>query len=853
MIIDERLRQVARWAIDSGLLDGWLISPDGGAWSHYVPPHWSGPEVGTKLHVSAAVASAPDVLAACLPVLDRHQVPFKHAADLTRLSFLSSGRAGRSQVGKFLTVYPPTDEVAASVAALLHEVTRGLAGPRIPQEEPWAPGSLVYSRRGAFRRQYMQLPTGRIVRSRRTPEGWEIDERTGPDQRPGPAVRVLHDRYVRTCQLAASPKGRTDLAFLDDDGGRLVIVKEAYAHTMEDLSGREARTRLWDEAACLAALGPRGLTPRLLEQWDEEDSSFLAYETVPGPTLAAVLTDLAGRGEILPSVLLLSWARSLCGAVERVHAAGYVCGDIKPANLLLTEEGSVRLIDFELAGPPTDEPTGGMGTVGYCSPQQADADAGRAFADDIYSIGATLLAMATLTEAPLLPDPRQVTGVERRRDQDNPVWTVIERCLSPDPAGRFRSADEITTALASPTTAAAPGPVERMAPLEAAAEIGERLLSSAINAGRHTWWLTEHPTGVGQPCRDLYTGSAGTAVFLAALASATDRERFLDAAEGCGYWLAQTEPTVMRSEPMPGLYFGDCGPGWLYLHLYRANRDPMWLERAGAVARDVAGRDARSPDLMNGIAGIGLFHLAIWRAGGEGAALGYAAGCVDRLLERRDRERPTWRLPEDFDVLSGKLYPGLAHGSAGIGYFLAEYASATQDSTTISASRDVADWIIHIARPVLADGTGLGWSSIDGRSAALGTSWCHGSTGMARFLLSAHGATGVDSHRSAAVAAARAAAAPRWPGTCQCHGLAGNIDLLIDVARDTGDPVHLEAAGDLLAKLFAYRTETGWPSDDRSTWSPDLMVGEAGVGAALLRMAAPRSVHLLSPGALARG
>ena len=51
---------------------------------------------------------------------------------------------------------------------------------------------------------------------------------------------------------------------------------------------------------------------------------------------------------------------------------------------------------------------------------------------------------------------------------------------------------------------------------------------------------------------------------------------------------------------------------------------------------------------------------------------------------------------------------------------------------------------------------------------------------------------------------------------------------------------------------MAYEEDTGWPSDRPGAWSPDLMVGEAGVGLALLRLADPTRPHALSPRALSR-
>ncbi len=843
----DALERVAHAAMADAALAGWTVSGSRVRFFRsYAPPDSSGPETGTKLHVSSSVSCAPDVLRACLPVLVARRIPFKHVADLKSLAFLSSGRGGASQVGKFLTAYPATEVEAVRTALLLHHVTAVFSGPHIPGEQPFQAGSLVYSRDGSFIRRWVQLPMGRIVPGRRTAVGWTEDERltSGSNQDARSSSRVVGGRYVRTTCLFRSPKGRTDLAFVDDaDGGALVVVKEAYAHTMEELSGSDARSRLTVEAECLAVLGQNNIAPRLLDHWDEASSSFLVYEPIPGRTLSAVLQELASSGQRLPKNLVRSWTKSLCAAVARAHAAGWVVADIKPSNIVVTTDG-LRLIDFELAGPPTNEPTGGMGTRGYCSPQQANPLAGRSYQDDIFAIGATALAMVTGVEASVLPDPGAVVTIEAGRDPTNPVPGVIRRCIEREAGSRFGSVEEISHALDEEPAAASAG--SRLdSPILLAIEIGARLVRNAIpESDRHTYWLSNHHTVKQQPSRDVYTGSAGIALYLCALAEATGQERFLDTATRCGNWLAETAPVVPRTEPMPGLYFGDCGAALLYLRLYRATGEPMWLDRARALASAIDAAEVRSPDLMTGLAGVGLLQLLLWRTSSDADALERAGDCATELAERRDPDRPLWRLPARFGALSGMRYPGYAHGSAGIGRFLAEYALLTGDKRSQRTCGEIADWIVETAQPALNDGTGVCWTAIERPATPFGATWCHGTAGIARFLFRAHDVTSAPAHLAIAVTAVRTTAATRWHGATQCHGLAGTLEVLTDARHATNDATHDTAARSLMTNLLAYRTDEGWPSDDGSR-SPDLMVGEAGVGSALLRLAMPEAPSVM--------
>ncbi len=74
------------------------------------------PEQGWKLHVSAGEPFAEEVLRRALPILLGEDAPFKVAATRERLSRLNDGRAGLSQIGKFITVYPNNDAQAVRLA-----------------------------------------------------------------------------------------------------------------------------------------------------------------------------------------------------------------------------------------------------------------------------------------------------------------------------------------------------------------------------------------------------------------------------------------------------------------------------------------------------------------------------------------------------------------------------------------------------------------------------------------------------------------------------------------------------------------------------------------------------------------
>jgi hypothetical protein len=144
-------------------------------------------------------------------------------------------------------------------------------------------------------------------------------------------------------------------------------------------------------------------------------------------------------------------------------------------------------------------------------------------------------------------------------------------------------------------------------------------------------------------------------------------------------------------------------------------------------------------------------------------------------------------------------------------------------------------------------------------------SWCNGSSGMGTAFLRAYLATGDPTFRVAAEAAAKAGLRERWRSTAvQCHGLAGDAELLLDLAALVGDPTRegdnpyrraALAAADalLLQRRGSAGGGTVFADDSGATISAGFGTGLAGTGAFLLRLVAggPRPLlldRLLGPG-----
>ncbi|MFL5403380.1 MAG: protein kinase domain-containing protein, partial [Gemmatimonadales bacterium] len=236
---------------------------------------------------------------------------------------------------------------------------------------------------------------------------------------------------------------------------RVVAIKMLLRGTLGDTIARERFRR---EALILSRLSHPGVAT--IFDFDAQDGyDYLVMEYVPGGTLAS---RLATGPLSLDSVLNLGTA--LADALENAHSHGVLHRDLKPGNVLLTDEGRPKILDFGVAlllagGKTTGRVTQtGMivGTLPYMAPEQlfGEADDVRT---DIYALGIMLFEMVTgqlpfvkqraealmfaiiNTAAPAVHSIRPETPAELDR--------LIGECLHKDPAHRPASAAWVAASL----------------------------------------------------------------------------------------------------------------------------------------------------------------------------------------------------------------------------------------------------------------------------------------------------------------------------------------------------------------------------------------------------------------------
>ncbi|MEQ1567571.1 MAG: serine/threonine-protein kinase [Myxococcota bacterium] len=171
----------------------------------------------------------------------------------------------------------------------------------------------------------------------------------------------------------------------------------------------------------------------------DEPFVWIAMELVDGPTAHQRL-----RSEgALPLSECVRIVAGLLAGLEAVHQLGWVHRDVKPGNVLLGADGAVKLSDFGVVRDDDSDITNpgvSLGTSAFMSPEQMDDPTLVTPRSDLYSVGATLFALATGRP------PRGLDG--EGLDLAPPaVRPVIARAIAPDPADRYATAADMARAL----------------------------------------------------------------------------------------------------------------------------------------------------------------------------------------------------------------------------------------------------------------------------------------------------------------------------------------------------------------------------------------------------------------------
>ncbi|TCO59701.1 class III lanthionine synthetase LanKC [Actinocrispum wychmicini] len=714
--------------------DDWtVLGPDGGEL----------PAQGWKIHCSATVGNASEILGIVWDYCVRQGISFKFVTDQVNLLLRNSKYADRTGSGKFITMYPAGLGELERTLRELGARLDGFTGPYILSDLRWRSGPL-FVRYGGFVERYCKLADGSLTPAISDPDGRLVPDVRQPKFAVPPWVEIPGFLTAAMAERASPTEFpfqiRHPLHFSNGGGiylatdtrtGRVVVLKEARPLAGLDRFGADAVERLRRERDFLEKLAGTGVVPELYDYFVCWEHHFLVEEYVEGQPL--------GKEMVLRAPLIhpeideaevadyTRWALAtldkVAGCLRVVHDAGIAFGDLHPHNVMLRQDGRVVLLDLEAASYLADEMLPGLGATGYRAP-----DGRRGAEADNYAMACmwlglfmplTMLFPLDRTKAAMLanyvvrryPVPEQAVArvaevlQDRRPTSDDlPAEHKAAEFSARLDEGAFDwpslrdSIRDAVLASATPdrTDRLFPGDIEQFTRGGAGLAYGAAGVLYALarsGAGRfpdHEQWLLDAVERGDQSRIGFYDGLHGVAYALLELGRPDEAQAVLE----------RTNAVPLEALP-DNLFSGLSGVGLNLLRFAEATGDESFRTRALEAGTLLAEGTKEPPDkgLMFGPSGHALLFVRLFEATGEPHYLDLAEQALSRDVDR------LITLPDGSMHVDGgwRAMPYLATGSIGVGFVLRLFLRHRENG---EFARALA-LIRRTAQPELVIGSGL--------------------------------------------------------------------------------------------------------------------------------------------------
>ncbi len=263
---------------------------------------------------------------------------------------------------------------------------------------------------------------------------------------------AIPDRIGKYYVVHEVGRGSTGAVYLSHDPfyGRDVAIKLYHATSSDDAEGRNARRMFLGEAKMVGKLQHPNIVP-IFDAGEEDGRRYVVTEHIHG---ARTLTQYCRAGSLLPIDQVVSIVYKCAKALHYAHSRGVVHRDVKPSNILLTQEGDARIVDFGIALVADSDVSrleGVAGSPAYMSPEQVqglELDA----RSDLYSLGAVMYemlcgqrpfragALGKLLRQVVQEAPEALRSVRPEIPED--LEKVVLKALEKDPNDRYRTGAE---------------------------------------------------------------------------------------------------------------------------------------------------------------------------------------------------------------------------------------------------------------------------------------------------------------------------------------------------------------------------------------------------------------------------
>lgn len=214
----------------------------------------------------------------------------------------------------------------------------------------------------------------------------------------------------------------------------------------DDVSKQVALKALLDEANLMKKLDHPTL-PRIVDIIDNHQTVYVIMDYIEGESLNKVLDAYGAQ----PQEAVIEWGKQLSDVLDYLHTQNppVIYRDMKPANIMLKPDGTVRLIDFGIAREYKEGKEGdteAIGTRGYAAPEQFGGKGQTDARTDIYSLGVTLYHLVT-GKNPAEP-PYEIYPIRHWNPSlSSGLEWLIQKCTQLNPNDRYQSCAEVTYVL----------------------------------------------------------------------------------------------------------------------------------------------------------------------------------------------------------------------------------------------------------------------------------------------------------------------------------------------------------------------------------------------------------------------
>lgn len=353
------------------------------------------PKSGFAIFISCRTLDTPNLLNIILPVIKKNKTAFRLIKNQSLQYRLNSGDFGEEEAGKTVAIFPCAIAEAVQLATELNEITGHFKGPIIINAQRVGQVIFIQATEKLDNQIRLSMPNLKNFPFP-IPKQYLLKQKRNA---------ILGKYYLPVQALRSSPKGNIYKGInLKKFAFNWCLIKQGNPVALDDHFDRDMRDRLLWQKSVIEQIGNEVYTPHVLDYFEKNESSYLVLNYAEGElfgeTVKGILNGLEWKslcGNLQEQ--LLNWYLKILKLVETIHQKGFVHRDLTDTNFLVMNDGSLCVIDFELAYSLKEQkpnPPFLLGTFGYAAPEQLQYAVPDP-KEDVYSLGALLCFVITGT------------------------------------------------------------------------------------------------------------------------------------------------------------------------------------------------------------------------------------------------------------------------------------------------------------------------------------------------------------------------------------------------------------------------------------------------------------------------